>query len=109
MWTSVFWEEGISKRGYCGVGYSAMGVVCGGATEGRGSLWAGVLSGGGILRWGSVGYDCVGWITLMRCQSIVTGLTTSSDNLNFTPIQFSLNIRTCNVALFLIFTDKNRK
>jgi hypothetical protein len=43
------------------------------------------------------------------CQSIETGLTTSSDSLNFTSIQFSLNRRTCNVAEFLIFTDMNRK
>jgi hypothetical protein len=54
-------------------------------------------------------YDCVGWGILMRCQSIVTGLNTFSDSLNFTPIQFSLKRRTCNVAELLIFTDRNRK
>ena len=52
-----------------------------------------------------MGYDCVGWGSLERCQSIATLLTTSSDSLNFAQIQFGLNRRTCNVAEFLIFTD----
>ena len=90
------------------MGYSALGVVCCGATEGRGILWVGVLLGGGILRWGTVGHDGCWWVPLVPCQSIMTGLPTHSDGLNFTPIQFSPN-RTCNVTEFLIFTDSNRK
>ena len=55
-----------------------------------------------------MGYECVGWGTLVRCQSFVTGFNTSSDSLNFTQIQFGLHRRTCNVAECLIFTDRNR-
>ena len=55
-----------------------------------------------------MGYECVGWFILVSCQSIVTGLTTSWDSLNFKQIQFDLNRRTFNVAEFLILTDRNR-
>ena len=44
--SGVLWDEcilgrGISRRGYCGVGYSALRVVFGGATDERGILSAG--------------------------------------------------------------------
>ena len=55
-----------------------------------------------------MGYECAGWGILVRCQSIVIGLTTSSYSLNLTQIQFGLNRRTYNVAELLIFTDRNR-
>jgi hypothetical protein len=71
---------------------------------GRGYFEAGYFEVG--VLWGMI---AIGWGTLVRCQSIVTGFTAPSDSLNFTPIQFSLSRRTCNVAEFLIFTDRSRK
>jgi len=50
LWDECILGRGYFEAGYCRVGYSAVGVVCGGTTEGRGILWA-----GGSLRRGYFG------------------------------------------------------